>query len=653
MILRILKPIACVLLASVVMAFAAHAQTADPPGRVARLNLSEGAVSVEPAGSDAWTEDVRNRPLTSGDRLWADRNARAEIHIGSSAVRVGSETGISVIDIDDRTIRLKLSAGSLQLRVRSLGPEQTFEVATPSASVAVLTPGSFRLDVDDSGGELRVAARDGEVAVTDASGATTVRAGQAMRFQGRVADGQRGSLSGADALDRWADNRDREEDRSESARYVSRDVTGYEDLDAYGRWQEAPDYGPIWIPTVTAGWTPYRDGHWVWVAPWGWTWIDDAPWGFAPFHYGRWVRFAGTWAWAPGPRQGIPYYAPALVAWVGSDGVGFGVAPVAWFPLGWNEVYIPTYASSRVYIQNINITNIHVHPRDIDDFVERGRRDGHPRRPDEYRNFGVGNAVVGTTREAFTSGQPVRSHPTDLGDLRRGGARVDMAGPSLRPSAASYGRPASAPPRAEIFARPAVSTHDTGQVPNREAIRTVSPSPNAPFRPAPEARSPAGASARDTALPARPDYRPAPAAPEPARAVPDYRPQPRPEPRVETPRPAPDYRPQPAPTPRYEAPRPTPEYRPQPAPEPRYEAPRPAPEYRPQPAPEPRYEAPRPAPEYRPQPAPEPHYEAPRPTPEYRPAAAPEYHAPPPPPPANKSAPAAQKDDRRDRPKDR
>ncbi len=58
--------------------------------------------------------------------------------------------------------------------------------------------------------------------------------------------------------------------------------------------------------------------------------VDDAPWGFAPFHYGRWVSWNGGWGWAPGPLgYWNPYYAPALVGWIGGSGFGVG------FGFGW------------------------------------------------------------------------------------------------------------------------------------------------------------------------------------------------------------------------------------------------------------------------------------------------------------------------------
>src|SRR4029077_6791979 len=57
----------------------------DPPGRVARLNYSQGSISFRPAGEDEWVTGVPNRPMVTGDDLWADENSRAEVHIGSTA----------------------------------------------------------------------------------------------------------------------------------------------------------------------------------------------------------------------------------------------------------------------------------------------------------------------------------------------------------------------------------------------------------------------------------------------------------------------------------------------------------------------------------------------------------------------------------------
>ena len=68
---------------------AAAADDDDPPARAARLSFTGGAVSFEPAGTDEWVDAVINRPMTTGDKLWTDRDGRAEIRIDSYGLRLG------------------------------------------------------------------------------------------------------------------------------------------------------------------------------------------------------------------------------------------------------------------------------------------------------------------------------------------------------------------------------------------------------------------------------------------------------------------------------------------------------------------------------------------------------------------------------------
>ena len=89
----------------------------DPPSRVARLNYSSGSVSFQPGGEGDWVTAVPNRPLTTGDNLWADKDSRAELHVGSTGIRMDSETSVSFLDLDDRTLQLRLSLGAVELRM--------------------------------------------------------------------------------------------------------------------------------------------------------------------------------------------------------------------------------------------------------------------------------------------------------------------------------------------------------------------------------------------------------------------------------------------------------------------------------------------------------------------------------------------------------
>ena len=65
---------------SLALTFASFAQ-ADPPTRVARMGYVSGAVSFSPAGETTWVAGTLNRPIVTGDRLWADDRGRVELQI--------------------------------------------------------------------------------------------------------------------------------------------------------------------------------------------------------------------------------------------------------------------------------------------------------------------------------------------------------------------------------------------------------------------------------------------------------------------------------------------------------------------------------------------------------------------------------------------
>lgn len=353
------------LLAGFLFAFSTLARADDdPPGRVARLNFIQGSISFQPGGSSDWTQANPNRPLTTGDNLWADQNSRGELHIGSSSIRIGAQTGVTFLNLDDRTVQIQLAQGSMNVHVRRLEGGDAFEIDTPNIAFTLERAGEYRIDVDPSGGSTNVTVRQGEGDATGGGSEYHMDSGDRATFSGTDSlsyDG--GQAGGLDDFDQWSASRDDHEERAMSARYVSRDVIGYDDLDGYGEWRSVPDYGYVWFPaSVATGWAPYRFGHWVFIAPWGWTWVEDEPWGFAPFHYGRWAVFGGAWCWVPGPVVVRPVYAPALVVFVGGAhfgaGLSFGVGGgVAWFPLGPREVYVPPYHVSERYVQNVNVTN--------------------------------------------------------------------------------------------------------------------------------------------------------------------------------------------------------------------------------------------------------------------------------------------------------
>jgi hypothetical protein len=435
----------------------------DPPSRVARLNYAQGSVTFQPGGEGDWVTAVPNRPLTSGDNLWTDRDARAELHVGSTAIRLAPETSMTVLDLDDRTMQLRLSEGTLMLRVRHLDDGDMVEVDTPNLAFNLQRTGEYRIDVDSAGNVTNASVWSGRGEVTGGGYSYTVVAGQSARFSGTdQLDYDIAQLPGADDFDNWAFQRDHREDGAESANYVSPEMTGYEDLDDYGRWQYVAGYGTVWVPSsVASDWAPYRDGHWAYISPWGWTWVDDEPWGFAPFHYGRWAYAESRWCWVPGPVAVRPVYAPALVAFVGGVSISIGGGPgVGWFPLAPGEVYMPYYRGSRGYVERVNVTNTVVNVTRVTNVYNVYNSNQRNVTNITYVNQRVNNGVTLVSRDTFVNARPVSRNLGRFDARQMADARVerDVQVQPVKASVLGSGAPARFKPPQAIVNRQVVAT---------------------------------------------------------------------------------------------------------------------------------------------------------------------------------------------------
>ena len=356
------------ILAAALLLGASTAALADPPARIGRLAHVEGEVSLRSGDLENWTPAVVNYPVTTGTSLWTEPDARAAIQIGPSELRLDRETELDVVRLDDETLHLRLARGAINLTSGAAPSDGPVIVETALGRIELLLAGRYNIDI----GGFDNGAAPSQVTVTAFNGAARI-SGPNSTFD--IGDGQtavvRADTSNvtvvaarATPFDDWSFARERSHANAETPRYVSPQVTGYQDLGAYGEWQTVPDYGAVWYPRVVSGWAPYRHGHWAYVSPWGWTWVDDAPWGFAPFHYGRWVVVADRWAWWPGAVVRRPVYAPALVVFVGDfpwhakrfdqhHGRKF-----SWVPLAPHEPFVPHYRTSARYVRNVNITTV-------------------------------------------------------------------------------------------------------------------------------------------------------------------------------------------------------------------------------------------------------------------------------------------------------
>lgn len=327
----------------------------DPPGRVGRLSLASEGIQLRIGDSVANGGAARNWPLTTGALLETATGARAEARIGSITLHLEGGTSLEFVELSDERVWLRLNRGSIILGIPNPAHASETALDTPQGRLRLDAPGSYRADV--AGGTTAFSAYAGAAHIEEAG--LSLRGGDRLLLLG---GSDRSYLLGqapSDAFRQWS--RARVQMNSDGGtRYVSSEMTGYEELDRHGSWRETSEYGPVWFPRgMPPEWAPYRWGRWAWVSPWGWTWIDHAAWGFAPFHYGRWVLIGGSWAWMPGAYAAKPVYAPALIVWLGQPGwsasFSSGPAPVVgWFPLGPREIYHPYYRSSPHHARQVN-----------------------------------------------------------------------------------------------------------------------------------------------------------------------------------------------------------------------------------------------------------------------------------------------------------
>jgi hypothetical protein len=446
----------------------------DPPRRVGSLDYVSGEVAyalhgnAAELGGSSWLAAEFDQPIAEDMSVQTGPLARARIRIGPNAVEIAADSEFDVLNLTDQLVEASLRQGRVFLQIRNLQEGERVEIEIPTGSLWLLKPGAYDIDVGSDDRPARVAVFEGIARFVDGNTDLRIEAGQeaqvtpsypaaavvsqlppsAMpaaaeansdrpRPAGSETAANETSNAAPDEFVSWAMASEYNPEQPQSAQYVSREMTGHERLDAYGRWEKRPDYGPVWFPAaVPADWAPYRFGHWASIAPWGWTWIDDQPWGFAPFHFGRWVRIDERWAWVPGSRVKHPVYAPALVAFLenieedGAAGQGGGEPPVGWFPLAPGEAYAPWYDAGPEYVQSVNV----VYPAQ---YRDAAWRDGRERSADLGRaDFANRRFATLVHRDALIYGRPVFHELVHVPAERLARATVARGAPRVVPAAA-------------------------------------------------------------------------------------------------------------------------------------------------------------------------------------------------------------------------
>jgi hypothetical protein len=340
---------------------------------VGRVSMIHGEVSTQRGDSGDWSAAVLNQPVLNGDKVSTGAGGRAEVQLDfANILRLGSNAQANIANFTHKYIQIQLSQGLADYSVFNESEAEP-EIDTPNVAVHPAHKDVvLRIEVRPDGDSI-VIVRKGDVQISTPQGIADLKQGEMATVRGSGADA-RYKVSAAperDDWDRWNSDRDRMIHNASSFRHTNKYYVGAEDLDANGRWEDAPDYGQVWVPNEPDGWVPYRDGNWVYEPYYGWTWVGYEPWGWAPYHYGRWMYYGNSWAWWPGPVWGgvgfyRPFWAPAYVSFFGFGGgwgLGFGWGGwggFGWLPIGPCDRFFPWWGGYGGRFGVVNITNVHV-----------------------------------------------------------------------------------------------------------------------------------------------------------------------------------------------------------------------------------------------------------------------------------------------------
>ncbi len=210
-----------------------------PAASAARVQYMSGEISLAQCDLDKWSAASQNQPLTPNTCVWADKNSRAELNLGTGLVRMNSETSLTLVELSQSTVRLRVNQGTVSLSVPHLRSGEIYEIDTPNATLTVMKSGVYRVDVLSHGDQTWATVRRGVLTASGKGPAVNIDAGQQVRFQnGDSLQHTALKAPAPDGFDDWAHVRD-----ERLGVFASRPF-----IVGFGPYWPAPPPPPYWGP---------------------------------------------------------------------------------------------------------------------------------------------------------------------------------------------------------------------------------------------------------------------------------------------------------------------------------------------------------------------------------------------------------------------
>ncbi len=151
--------------------------------RVARVQYLAGEVSIDAGGGNHWVAASLYHALPTNTDVWTDKNSRAELNVGDGFIRMNSETSVTLSNVNRSTVQFKVNQGTVSLTVQRLLAGEIYEIDTPNATLTVMKPGVYRVDVLPNENQTWATVRKGTLAATGQGSAVTINANLQDRFR--------------------------------------------------------------------------------------------------------------------------------------------------------------------------------------------------------------------------------------------------------------------------------------------------------------------------------------------------------------------------------------------------------------------------------------------------------------------------------------
>jgi hypothetical protein len=295
--MRWMRMVGIVAISLALSAIPGHAVEEDeyegvPAYTVTRLKIFEGTAWVRTPDSGDWEEFPTNSPVPARSLISIPDGSEAELQFhGGQFVLLTAGTELSVHGVEKDATEFRLRTGEIRFSL----PETDF------APVRVMIPGGGKAEFAVPGRYWMTASETGETTVIVRKGQGTI-----SRKEGElpVREGEQALIGEEVRISRYAgEERDSYQEPpplSDTEKGAGVPPAAAYELRDYGEWVNSQEYGYVWRPRVSAGWSPYYYGRWDWISPYGWTWISYEPWGWYPYHYGYWYTDPiFGWVWYP------------------------------------------------------------------------------------------------------------------------------------------------------------------------------------------------------------------------------------------------------------------------------------------------------------------------------------------------------------------